>query len=151
MGIGYLALWGFKAKCWSGWVSGFEEKEGVMRNAMTTRAPCGAKNHPVLSPTHSRVRCWLVIDLLKDFGNVLYLLPLQDFHCINHIVYFSPGVPEISYAKAPLSCLCRACVAHRPLAIPLGFPLVSVHSTNCHQTNRDRLRAALAIDQLFCR
>ena len=28
----------------SEWVSGFEEKEGVMRNAMTTRAPCGAKN-----------------------------------------------------------------------------------------------------------
>ena len=26
------------------WVSGFEEKEGVMRNAMTTRAPCGANN-----------------------------------------------------------------------------------------------------------
>ena len=42
MGIEYLALWGFKAKCWSGWVSGFEEKEGVMKNAMTTRAPCGA-------------------------------------------------------------------------------------------------------------
>ena len=44
MGIGYMALWGFRAKCWSGWVSGFEEKEGVMRNAMTTRAPCGANN-----------------------------------------------------------------------------------------------------------
>ena len=28
----------------SEWVSGFEEKEGIMRNAMTTRAPCGAKN-----------------------------------------------------------------------------------------------------------
>ena len=28
----------------SEWVSGFEEKEGVMRNAMTTRAPCGANN-----------------------------------------------------------------------------------------------------------
>ena len=28
----------------SEWVSGFEEKEGVMRNAMTTRAPGGAKN-----------------------------------------------------------------------------------------------------------
>ena len=41
MGIGYMALWGL---CWSGWGSGFEEKEGVMRNAMTTRAPCGAKN-----------------------------------------------------------------------------------------------------------
>ena len=39
-----MALWGFRAKCWSGWVSGFEEKEGVMRNAMTTRAPCGANN-----------------------------------------------------------------------------------------------------------
>ena len=26
----------------SEWVSGFEEKEGVMRNAMTTRAPGGA-------------------------------------------------------------------------------------------------------------
>ena len=39
-----MALWGFRAKCWTGWVSGFEEKEGVMRNAMTTRAPCGAKN-----------------------------------------------------------------------------------------------------------
>ena len=38
-----MALWGFRAKCWTGWVSGFEEKEGVMRNAMTTRAPCGAK------------------------------------------------------------------------------------------------------------
>ena len=25
------------------WVSGFEEKEGVMRNAMTIRAPGGAK------------------------------------------------------------------------------------------------------------
>ena len=37
-----MALWGFRAKCWSGWVSGFEEKEGVMRNAMTTRAPGGA-------------------------------------------------------------------------------------------------------------
>ena len=44
MGIGYMALWGFRAKCWSGWVSGFEEKEGVMRNAMTTRAPGGANN-----------------------------------------------------------------------------------------------------------
>ena len=43
MGIGNMALWGFRAKCWSGWVSGFEEKEGVMRNAMTTRAPGGAK------------------------------------------------------------------------------------------------------------
>ena len=28
----------------SEWVSGFEEKEGVMRNAMTTRAPGGANN-----------------------------------------------------------------------------------------------------------
>ena len=28
----------------SEWVSGFEEKEGVMRNAMTTRAPDGANN-----------------------------------------------------------------------------------------------------------
>ena len=37
-----MALWGFRAKCRSGRVSGFEEKEGVMRNAMTTRAPCGA-------------------------------------------------------------------------------------------------------------
>ena len=27
----------------SEWMGGFEEKEGVMRNAMTTRAPCGAK------------------------------------------------------------------------------------------------------------
>ena len=31
----------------SEWVSGFEEKEGVMRNAMTTRAPGGAKNKSV--------------------------------------------------------------------------------------------------------
>ena len=28
----------------SEWVSGFEEKEGVMRNAMTTRAPGGAND-----------------------------------------------------------------------------------------------------------
>ena len=42
-----MALWGFRAKCWSGWVSGFEEKEGVMRNAMTTRALCGANKSNV--------------------------------------------------------------------------------------------------------
>ena len=28
----------------SEWMGGFEEEAGVMRNAMTTRAPCGAKN-----------------------------------------------------------------------------------------------------------
>ena len=28
----------------SEWMGGFEEKEGVMRNAMTTRAPGGANN-----------------------------------------------------------------------------------------------------------
>ena len=27
----------------SEWMGGFEEEAGVMRNAMTTRAPCGAK------------------------------------------------------------------------------------------------------------
>ena len=35
----------------SEWVSGFEEKEGVMRNAMTTRAPCGANNIISNSPS----------------------------------------------------------------------------------------------------
>ena len=40
-----MAVWGFRAKCWSGWGRGFEEKEGVMRNAMTTRAPCGANKN----------------------------------------------------------------------------------------------------------
>ena len=48
-----MALWGFRAKCWSGWVSGFEEKEGVMRNAMTTRAPCGANNTKGISDLKS--------------------------------------------------------------------------------------------------
>ena len=33
----------------SEWVSGFEEKEGVMRNAMTTRAPGGAKKQKAIA------------------------------------------------------------------------------------------------------
>ena len=34
---------GLQSKMLTGWVIGFEEEAGVMRNAMTTRAPGGAK------------------------------------------------------------------------------------------------------------
>ena len=33
---------GLQSKMLTGWVIGFEEEAGVMRNAMTTRAPGGA-------------------------------------------------------------------------------------------------------------
>ena len=34
---------GLQSKMLTGWVIGFEEEAGVMRNAMTTRAPGSAK------------------------------------------------------------------------------------------------------------
>ena len=47
-------------KCW-------EEKEGVMRNAMTTRAPCGANNNTCfmknLKAIWERQKCCLTIVL----------------------------------------------------------------------------------------
>ena len=36
---------GLQSKMLTGWVSGFEEEAGVMRNAMTTRAPGGANKY----------------------------------------------------------------------------------------------------------
>ena len=39
---------GLQSKMLTGWVIGFEEEAGVMRNAMTTRAPGSAKNSFIL-------------------------------------------------------------------------------------------------------
>ena len=54
---------GLQSKKWD-WVSGFEEKEGVMRNAMTTRAPGGAKKN-MEKPT-DRTKLFFEISNFRD-------------------------------------------------------------------------------------
>ena len=42
MGIGYMALWGFRAKCGTGWVSGW--MDGYPLDCYDYQSTCGAKN-----------------------------------------------------------------------------------------------------------
>ena len=53
---------GLQSKMLTGWVIGFEEEAGVMRNAMTTRAPGGAKNIlTIMAEKYNLLFTWLAM------------------------------------------------------------------------------------------